>query len=592
MSAEERSSNTAATATQEGGGEETKKYEEQIYHTGEGDTLQRVIHAELGEMTELESMCPKCEENGTTRLMITDIPFFKKIIVSSFVCPHCHESNTEITFGGEYGPKRTRHHLHVKGAADMGRQIVKSEYATLKIPELELEMPRETQKGSLNTIEGLLVQTIEGLKMEQPVRRVMQPEFAQKIDDFCEKLETYRGGEKPFSVILDDPAGNSFIEPRYDYWHPTIDPQLQLFVFTRTVEERVMLGLQMEGEQQQQQGNDGDDDDDAHRADGGSHNNNNVNPDDEGWKGEPKTKADFEKRKTMHAIYNTMRTKDEEAHLDKGELAQEVIEIDEKCPACFRDSKVKMHPCDIPHFRQTIIMAFKCDSCGYKSTEIQTGGEIPTKGRKITLVALNESDLKRDVLKSNTASLIVPELELELVAGTLGGFFTTIEGLLSQVHGNLTRTPQTDFTSYGDAKVYEKAAEELKEPGRAGRMKSSMETWLDRVQTAIDGKIFPLTFILEDPLAAIYIQNPREHLPPPDNIDPQLTIEDYERTWEEDEDLGLHDMIVGTDHVQKSHEKDERDKAEREEEEKEEAEEAAEKIKQQQEEKEEKEGKQ
>jgi hypothetical protein len=53
---------------------------------------------------EIESMCINCEENvpppphisrsstniqGTTRLLLTKIPFFREVIIMSFSCPHC-----------------------------------------------------------------------------------------------------------------------------------------------------------------------------------------------------------------------------------------------------------------------------------------------------------------------------------------------------------------------------------------------------------------------------------------------------------------------------------------------------------------------
>ena len=47
------------------------------------------------------------------------------------------------------------------------------------------------------------------------------------------------------------------------------------------------------------------------------------------------------------------------------------------------------------------------------------------------------------------------------------------------------------------------------------------------------------TCILDDPLAASYVQN----LCAPDP-DPQLTIEDVERTKEQEEDLGISDMVT------------------------------------------------
>jgi zinc finger protein len=39
-------------------------------------------------------------------------------------------------------------------------------------------------------------------------------------------------------------------------------------------------------------------------------------------------------------------------------------------------------------------------------------------------------DLKRDLFKSETAGISIPELELELAHGTLGGVYTTVEGVL------------------------------------------------------------------------------------------------------------------------------------------------------------------
>lgn len=49
------------------------------------------------------------------------------------------------------------------------------------------------------------------------------------------------------------------------------------------------------------------------------------------------------------------------------------------------------------------------------------------------------------------------------------------------------------------------------------------------------------TIILEDPMASSYVQN----LCAPD-ADPQLVIEDYDRTEEEEEELGLNDMKTET----------------------------------------------
>jgi zinc finger protein len=49
----------------------------------------------------------------------------------------------------------------------------------------------------------------------------------------------------------------------------------------------------------------------------------------------------------------------------------------------------------------------------------------------------------------------------------------------------------------------------------------------------------PFTLILDDPLANSYVQN--LYAPDPD---PNMEIETYERTWQQNEDLGLNDMKV------------------------------------------------
>ena len=47
-------------------------------------------------ITEMESYCVNCGENGTTRILLTEIPFFKQVVVMSFECPHCHYQNNEL----------------------------------------------------------------------------------------------------------------------------------------------------------------------------------------------------------------------------------------------------------------------------------------------------------------------------------------------------------------------------------------------------------------------------------------------------------------------------------------------------------------
>jgi len=48
---------------------------------------------------------------------------------------------------------------------DFKRDVIKSEHATIKIPELDFEIPAN-KKGTINTIEGYVTNTIEDLESE------------------------------------------------------------------------------------------------------------------------------------------------------------------------------------------------------------------------------------------------------------------------------------------------------------------------------------------------------------------------------------------------------------------------------------------
>ena len=56
-------------------------------------------------------------------------------------------------------------------------------------------------------------------------------------------------------------------------------------------------------------------------------------------------------------------------------------------------------PPAIPHFKEVIVMALTCDTCGYRSNEVKSGAGVSAKGTRITLHLTDPSDLSRDILK-------------------------------------------------------------------------------------------------------------------------------------------------------------------------------------------------
>lgn len=79
------------------------------------------------------------------------------------------------------------------------------------------------------------------------------------------------------------------------------------------------------------------------------------------------------------------------------------------------------------HEKSTTLLSF------HFLLQVKGGGAIPPKGTVYTLNAVSRKDFQRDVLKSDTAMLEVPQIELVMEMGTLGSMYTTIEGLLNKV---------------------------------------------------------------------------------------------------------------------------------------------------------------
>ncbi|KAJ3069088.1 hypothetical protein HDU98_007838 [Podochytrium sp. JEL0797] len=422
-------------------------------------------------VTVVESMCMNCHENGTTRIMLTLIPHFKEVILMCFECDHCGFKNNEVQTGSATKNLGSLQQCSVTNKADLNRQVVKSENAMVKFIELDFEIPAETQRGVLTTIEGLISKSIEGLAQMQPVRIATAPDLAAKVQTVLDTLQTYLDDPvaNPFTVEINDPAGNSYIE---NLRAPNKDPQLKITTYKRTVEQNVELGLDQGQEEK---------------------------------------------------LDSNLQTAEEviDEALDD-ELANEVHVFHGNCSRCNAPSDTRMHIMDIPHFKEVVIMATDCEHCGYKSNEVKSGGAISKYGKKITLHIKDVEDLNRDILKSETCGLAIPEIELDLTNGTLGGRFTTVEGLLEQVYDEIGKT-SAPFSS-GDSSSMQR--------------KEAFDKFLGKLKSVLAVEK-PFTLILDDPLGNSYLQN--IYAPDPD---PDMTIESYERTYEQNEDYGLNDLVL------------------------------------------------
>ncbi|KAF2637054.1 zf-ZPR1-domain-containing protein [Massarina eburnea CBS 473.64] len=426
----------------------------------------------------IESLCMNCHEDGTTRLLLTRIPFFREIVIMSFECPHCHFKNSEVQPAGEIQQRGAKITLKVDGAEDLSRQIVKSDTAVFRVEDIDLEIP--PGRGQLSNVEGIISMVAQDLEQKQDERKEVIPEIYEKIQGVIATLKEYASGSKvPFKITVDDPAGNSSIEPS------TNDTSSKYFrhEYPRSAEQNAALGL-------------GDTSGEA-----------------------PATEI----RPEYHAnqMYPKMPAQSMVNNVDEDIVEDQVYSFPATCPGCTKSCATNMKMVNIPHFKQVVLMSTACEHCGYRSNEVKTGGEVPEKGRRITISVENKEDLSRDILKSESCALESPELHLSVEPGTLGGRFTTIEGLLTQVRDDL-HSSIFNTTDSGDS--------------MEATSKTKWDDFFNQLSAAINGDI-KFSIVLSDPLASSYVQSFKAPEP-----DAQMKVEDYERTEEEEQDLGLSDM--------------------------------------------------
>ncbi|XP_037723947.1 zinc finger protein ZPR1 [Drosophila subpulchrella] len=423
----------------------------------------REINAEQAdEVVEIESACMRCFETGITRLLPTKIPFFREVVLMSFKCDHCGHINNEMQSASEIQKSGIRIELQVRSVADLNRRVVRSDNSSMSIPEVELEIPVQSQKGEVTTVEGIIERTIAGLSQDQEKRRIDHPEAAASIDDFIDRLRRLKEMSKPFRLLLEDISGNSFVENPFA---PAADPQLKTSYFTRSRQQDEQLGLYEQNHEEQHL----------------------LKPiAEDSW-----------------PIEN---------------LHGEVLQFPTNCPNCQAPCETNMKLTNIPHFKEVVIMATVCGSCGHKTNEVKSGGGVEPQGIRFRVQIAGKEDLTRDVLKSETCSLSIPELDLEVGPHALCGRFTTVEGLLVAMRDQL------------DGTLFRDSADEA--------AKNQMQRFLETFDDVMNLKEV-ITLVLEDPAGNTYVQSLSDDDAEPDG---RLTVERYDRSFEDNEDLGLNDM--------------------------------------------------
>jgi len=247
----------------------------------------------------------------------------------SFDCPHCGFKNSEVQPAGEIQQRGLKLTFKLDAPEDLNRQVVKSDTCVFRIEDIDLEIP--PGRGQLTNVEGILSMIAQDLEEKQPERKELVPEVHEKIAEVIKTLRAMTAGERlPFTISVDDPAGNSYIEPS-----PSDKGGKYLrHAYDRTAEQNAALGL-------------------------------GAGENDE----EEEERKDTPMRPEYHAtqMVPAMPAESGVNNVDSEDIVEnQVYSFPASCPGCSRPCTTNMKMVNIPHFKQVVLMSTVCDDCGCK----------------------------------------------------------------------------------------------------------------------------------------------------------------------------------------------------------------------------------
>ena len=160
-------------------------------------------------MNNIKTDCPVC--NGKNTLEMTSktekIPYFGEIMESTILCNECGYKHSDTICLEKKEPVRYTLEINKN---NINARIVKSQTATLSIPELGLKVePGPKSQGYVSNVEGVLI------RFESAIATAMEWAEEEQIKEnafrILEKIESLKSDAGTATLVVEDPFGHSII---------------------------------------------------------------------------------------------------------------------------------------------------------------------------------------------------------------------------------------------------------------------------------------------------------------------------------------------------------------------------------------------
>ncbi|WP_230739177.1 ZPR1 zinc finger domain-containing protein [Methanooceanicella nereidis] len=153
------------------------------------------------------SNCPICNNPLEMRWNQDNIPYFGDVIEISSVCS-CGFKYADTLILSQREP--LRHIKRVNNERDMYVRVIRSTSGTIRIPEWGVNIePGPASEAYISNIEGVIdrLETVVSMALKW----AETSEECERAENFLNTLKDAKEGHAEFTLIMEDPLGNSAI---------------------------------------------------------------------------------------------------------------------------------------------------------------------------------------------------------------------------------------------------------------------------------------------------------------------------------------------------------------------------------------------
>jgi zinc finger protein len=159
----------------------------------------------------VHTACPMCHKVGTLTVLSTtiDVPYFGEGLESTLRCDACGFRHADFMILAQKEPWRLE--FRAREIDDLSVRVIRSNSGTIRIPELGFTAePTPLSESYVSNVEGVLDRAKDILLTALSFHGE-DPEKAALLHQYLSTWEDCASGREPFTLIIDDPFGNSAI---------------------------------------------------------------------------------------------------------------------------------------------------------------------------------------------------------------------------------------------------------------------------------------------------------------------------------------------------------------------------------------------